>query len=412
MNKQFVKAVTLTATICMLGVIQPSVLHADVTHGIVGTGHTAPQSGVGGTGRSTSESGIGGTGIIANKTGIGGTGHTQGEGGIGGTGIVGIVTAFGSIWVNGVEVQYDDKTQVANNNAAAKAGELAIGQVVVVEAQGNDSQLQAKKISMIYATTGEVTAVEENTGKLTVLGQSVMINSQTAKQDGQLFKVGDQIKVSGLRMSSGEIIASHIVRTNAIAEPNLVGPITAIHGKQIEIYDLKIEVATTEGLSLGQEVAVAGTMNGTILSAREVVPSPAKQLYGRTEKINLQGYVGAATKEGQIKIGDLEIEVMNPEKNKLNPGDLVQVSGRFSNEHRVIADRIEFTRDRPEAMNRDNMSQRENSRTETHDRADKLERADHSDNDHADRVDRPDKPDRSDHSDAEKHSDHHESGSH
>jgi hypothetical protein len=313
-----------------------------------------------------------------------------------------------------LEVQYDAKTQVAENIAAADANDLAIGQVVVVEAKGSDNALQADKISMVYAVAGEITAVDAANGKLTVLGQTVSMNAQTIMQDDKQqtiarFKQGEQVKVSGLRLASSEIVASRIERTEAIPEPNLVGPITAIHGNVVEVYGLQIQAATVNGLGIGQEIAVAGKLSGGVLMAREITPSPSMQLYGRTEKINLQGYVGAGAKEGQIRVGNLDVEVTDPAQKALQPGDLVQIIGRFGNDHRVIADRIEFSRDRPEGMGRDRTNGRENDRAGDHDRSDKVERSDRSDHDHADRndhVDRPDKPDRSDHSDAETHSDH------
>ncbi|MCK4675157.1 MAG: hypothetical protein KAT61_04530, partial [Gammaproteobacteria bacterium] len=45
--------------------------------------------------------GLGGTGMLAD-TGSGQTGS-----GMGGTGIIGEITGFGSIFVNGIEVEYD-----------------------------------------------------------------------------------------------------------------------------------------------------------------------------------------------------------------------------------------------------------------------------------------------------------------
>ena len=48
--------------------------------------------------------GLGGTGLMAN------TGN-----GLGGTGIVGEITGFGSIFVNGVEIEYDSDTPFTIN---------------------------------------------------------------------------------------------------------------------------------------------------------------------------------------------------------------------------------------------------------------------------------------------------------
>lgn len=396
-----------TIAVCLFLTLQLSALRADETiRGIGGTGHSANEGGVGGTGHIGSESGIGGTGNVANKAGIGGTGHTQNNGGIGGTGIVGIITGFGSIWVNGLEVQYDAKTQVAANTTAANTNELAIGQVVAIEAS-ND--FKANKISVVNAVEGQISAIDEASGKLTVLGQTVIITTQTLtndqinKQKAIKFNQGDYVKVSGLRMAKGEIMASRIERTDAIAEPNLVGPITSINGNMIEVYGLQISSASIDqSLSIGQEVIVKGQLKGGILMASSIIPSPSMQLYGHTEHINLQGYVGARTSDGVIKIGNLEVVVSDPSiaANDLSPDQLVQVSGHFANDHRVIADRIEFSRDRPDRVQYDGVGDHEHG-------VDKIEHGDHAERpDRVDHADRPDSPDRGDHSEVHKSSEH------
>lgn len=79
--------------------------------GIGGTGIRSDRSigGIGGTGIAPNR-GIGGTGIKPESGGIGGTGIQAN--GIGGTGIVGVITGFGSICVNNLEVNYFSNTPV------------------------------------------------------------------------------------------------------------------------------------------------------------------------------------------------------------------------------------------------------------------------------------------------------------
>ncbi len=400
MKNNAYKLVSLISALALVGLLQPSVLLAsDAIRGIGGTGHSS--SGMGGTGKD-----IGGTGRSDIPSGIGGTGHAPNDG-IGGTGIVGIITGFGSVWVNGVEVQYDAKTQVAENAAAASSNDLAIGDVVVIEANGSDNGLQARKISVINAVEGQVSAVDKTSGKLTVLGQTVSITPKTITNDKlntqsvMQFQPNDQIKVSGLRLANGEIIASRIEHVASIAEPSVVGPISAINGSTVTVYGLQIIASTTDKLSVGQEITATGQLKDGQLVAREITPSPTTQLYGHAEHINMQGYVGARSAEGLVKVGSVEIVAANsPVKlDALTPGELVQISGHFANDHRVIVDRIEISRDMPDRIQRDTIGNRDHNSS---DKVDHVERDGHSD--HSDHADRPDRPDRTDHSDAEKHS--------
>ena len=66
--------------------------------------------------------------------GLGGSGYTTEERGIGGSGIVGVVTGFGSICVNGYEVELTDRSVITVENRPATAADIRLGHVVVVEA--------------------------------------------------------------------------------------------------------------------------------------------------------------------------------------------------------------------------------------------------------------------------------------
>lgn len=429
----------MLVSMMLLVLLLPAAAAAEDCRGIGGTGRTSLDCGIGGTGKSmtgiggTGHGGIGGTGSLANKAGIGGTGHS--DGGIGGTGIVGTITGFGSIWVNGLEVDYDAKTKLLNNESTANANELAVGQIVVVEASGDDKRLKADKITVIHAVDGEISSIDAGQNKLTVLGQSVNRTAQTVVQDRQTqqsaiqLKQGEHVKVSGLRMANGQIVASRIDRTGGTAESGVVGPITAMDGDTIQIYDLKIRTKERTGFKVGQEILAKGRVENGVLNAAEVILSPVTRIYGRTERINLQGYVGSVGPDGQVRIGELEV-IPNPadanrqDRPAITPGELIQISGRFSGDHRVIADRIEISRDRPERTMREGIGRGERNSTSQIERSDRSDHSDHSDrSDRADRADRsdrsdradraersdhadrPDKPDRSEHSDAEKHSD-------
>jgi hypothetical protein len=122
--------------------------------GIGGTG--IQQDGIGGTGNQSE--GIGGTGVQA-SSGVGGTG-TQANSGVGGTGIVGIITGFASICVNGLEVQYDAQTIVDIDGVSATIDALNIGQLVAIESSSKGSQLRAQRVSVSHIMVGKIEKVD------------------------------------------------------------------------------------------------------------------------------------------------------------------------------------------------------------------------------------------------------------
>ncbi len=171
------------------------------------------------------DGGIGGTGILATEGGIGGTGKTASEGGIGGTGIVGTITGFASICVNGLEIHYDGVTPMMLNGIPGDIGQLAVGQVVAVEAASSAGGLVARSIAVFYAVAGPLSRADAATGRYTVLGQEVLLAPQAivAAESGAplatvALKAGDWVKVSGLRLANGEVLATRLDRSRALVE--------------------------------------------------------------------------------------------------------------------------------------------------------------------------------------------------
>ena len=154
--------------------------------------------------------GIGGTGAVAaaDPGGIGGTGRMAQEGsGIGGTGIVGVVTGFASVCVNGVEVEVEADTPVRRDGEGASLRVLAVGQLVAVRAQGAGTELRAQRIEVLDAVVGPVEGIDKGPQVLRVLGQRVRVLTPA---DLAPLNVGDWVRVSGHRLVGGEVRASRV----------------------------------------------------------------------------------------------------------------------------------------------------------------------------------------------------------
>ncbi len=175
-----------------------------------------------------STEGIGGTGYGGSDGGIGGTGRGGDDSGIGGTGIYGTVTAFGSVWVNGVRIAYADDVPVTLNGAPARSADLAIGQVVWIEAGGGAGSLAADSIAIVSAVVGPVTELDREDRSLVVAGQVVEIPVGAVLLGGfgrvASFEVGDVLEVSGLRRADGSVVASRIDRADPAAGILRAGP--------------------------------------------------------------------------------------------------------------------------------------------------------------------------------------------
>lgn len=231
--------------------------------------------------------------------GIGGTGIDGG--GIGGTGqraesefaVLGVVTGFASICVNGIEVHYDAVTPVSLNGEPASAGALAVGKVVAVRAVGSGTQARAQAIDIVDAAVGPLTAVESAGALLQVHGRRVRIGPSTMLGGGltrerlAAARIGETMRVSGLRAADGTIVATRL------------------------------------------ETAAPG--------ARALAADPAEPGAGR---FLVQGYV-ADVQPQALRVGGTNFSVPPEVGSQLARNQLVRVSGRTEGGNRIV-ERVDF----------------------------------------------------------------------
>jgi hypothetical protein len=139
--------------------------------------------------------GLGGTGMLAD------TGN-----GLGGTGILGEITGFGSIFVNGIEVEYDDTTAFTIDGKTAMQQPLEIGDVVEVLTTDETKHTQARTINLRHEVIGKVESTDPQTFSFTVLGQTVV----QSLNNRMLPDVGTTVAVSGFRVDQHTIISTRV----------------------------------------------------------------------------------------------------------------------------------------------------------------------------------------------------------
>ena len=252
-----------------------------------------------------------------NDPGIGGTGHQPGEGngiggtgqpfnqnpGIGGTGIIGTITGFGSILVNGYEIDYaTDQPINSDFGTPMHADALRVGQVVEVEAEGDGGHLKARTIAVQHEVAGRIESVDRASGTLVVLGQTVSAeNGIIADKNGQSVRstsdlaVGDSIEVSGLRRDDGVIAASRIEK-RAAAGPSLIrGTVTGVGNAGFAVSGYHFALAPNQSVPVprvGTRVAVTGSISQGSFVPRRVERVPETPFGGRLKRLSIEGFVG------------------------------------------------------------------------------------------------------------------------
>lgn len=291
------------------------------------------------------EGGVGGTGAMAARPGIGGTGIS--DGGVGGTGIVGIITGFASICVNGLEVQFDATTPVTSDGQPGSVRQLAVGQVVAVRAALVGDVLSAQRIAVIHAAIGPIEAPNVKTGEFRILGQTAR-----ALDPGDLVgvKPGSWARISGHRQAQGEIAASRIEPIAPQAQAQLQGSMSRVAAEGLRVGSTPIQFGTqpipTE-LARGGELMVSGQWDGRSLHVNQVRVDPTRKDLGAVERFVYEGYIHTLD-AGELDLGrgplamSAEVQIVGGGSKRLSVNHRVRVSGRLDAEQRVKIDRIEF----------------------------------------------------------------------
>jgi len=164
----------------------------------------------------------------------GGNSSNVAEGGIGGTGIsIGPISAFGSLFVNGIEFQTDNTVIIVNGQTVTEDF-LKIGMVVRVEGTitPDSNTGNALRIDFNENVRGPVQSLDNANNTLIVLGQTVTVDQLTVL-DGIVklsdLNVGDVLNVSGLVDADGTIRATWIAREPFLGEFEVMGRVANLN---------------------------------------------------------------------------------------------------------------------------------------------------------------------------------------
>ncbi len=257
--------------------------------------------------KSSDGSGIGGTGVsLPVKSDVLAQRNGEGESGIGGTGIVGVISGFGSICVNGIEIHYDSKIPIVEDGVLTDFNRLALGQTVSILATSITQNYYAKEIHVLHEVQGVVESVDSNNGVFNVLGQTVHLPENLLDK----ITVGDNVVISGNRLTDGSIEAARVEKHDVINHVSLIGTLEVDNSSgNFRIGNQSIEFPKNHtDVKIGDEVRIQGILNDKILRVEKLEQNPRWSFPARVEQLLLQGYVRESTK-AQINIDGVKINV-------------------------------------------------------------------------------------------------------
>lgn len=294
--------------------------------------------------------------------------------GIGGTGIVfGMITGFGSIYVNGERYRTDDSEFDVDGDPTAGQGDLSVGMVVRLEVRLDENGMftdRATRVVYDDEVQGPVaeapTEVDGSGGTqktFAVFGQTVTIDETTTVFDDVTFDTlaaGDVVEISGFRGAGNAIVASYVKWRErlvpGVSEVELRGTVDGLDSSAREFmlsgilirYDGSTEIEVAGGLANGKFVEVEGIYNDgppEFVGAEEI--ETEDEGFDDVDEISLQGVISDYVDLDDFKVSGVSVDASAAELSPANAADLlgdgvnVEVDGEIVGGV-LIADELEL----------------------------------------------------------------------
>jgi hypothetical protein len=255
--------------------------------------------------------------------------------GTGSTGMSsGPVMAFGSVFVNGVEFNTSNSTVMLNGSPGPDETMdphrgLMIGMVVEVEGMFDSNGTSGTATSITFKDNLEgpisgITMINATTNQLVVLGQTVIVDSQTAFEGATFatLAVGNVIEVSGMPDNMGIIHATFIELKAANFTPGMEievkGTVQNLNAsaKTFQINALTVDFASVMNLPVGlpangQFVEVKGTtFAGSELIADNIELEDNNFGVMDVDEAQVEGFVTAMTSQSNFMVGVQQVQTM------------------------------------------------------------------------------------------------------
>jgi len=265
-----------------------------------------------------------------------GSGASTNTGGIGGSGCtdlgcvdlaVGDITGFGSVIINGAV--YDTSgAQFSINGMPASESDFKIGMNVTAAVNLSTEQFAAGSITYAPIVLGPVTTTALAASTFDVLGQTVIIDSNTVLDNVSLvanasnvIAEGAVVEVSGIRNADNAIVASYIRRADSATSYQLQGSIEAEvnAAQQLLIDGLLVDVSGVDPEQLasnaneGDVVSLfltpnVDTFTAVVNSTIAAIPT-INELLTRFNgsQIRVEGFISNNTFGSIFTFGDLQV---------------------------------------------------------------------------------------------------------
>ncbi|RXS43000.1 hypothetical protein EST55_04410 [Idiomarina sp. 29L] len=276
----------------------------------------------------------------------------------------GVITGFGSVYVNGQRYGSDNAAIAVGNSPAADEAKLRVGMVVTVAASASDNGEDPEAEQIIYEESlqGPVAFIDREAEQIEVLGQTVIYDDLTEFEATDLttLTVGDFVEISGYVNENGNFYATLVELEDDETEVKLKGDVANLDtdAQTFTLGELTINYSTAEfddmtmdDLADGLFVKVEGETfdsDTMTLTADEVENKEDNELDENTDEVTIAGIVKNYDAEaGTFSVNQYDFVVSDSTEfedgtaDTLANGIIVKVEAALDGEQ-LVAEEVEF----------------------------------------------------------------------
>lgn len=267
----------------------------------------------------------------------------------------GPISGLGSVIVNGMRFSVVGANLTDDDHNTLTSADMHIGMNVTVSGSG-DQQAQtgvATSVELVHGTRGSITAINKALDALTVMGQRVVVNVNTAYSGVTglaALTTGDSVEVHGIPQPDGSVSAT-LIEKKTLAIFGTSGTLTALNtgNKTFTLGSLTIDYSTasvTGILSNGVSIKVrssAQPVNGRLL-ATATEAGNAIALYTTSTTLKIKGVVSAPDASNKLMVAGTTVDLSAVTLlggTTVKAGDVIEVRGTW-NGSTLVANQVEF----------------------------------------------------------------------
>ena len=243
------------------------------------------------------------------------------------TGILstGVITGFGSVYLNGERYDTTD-VSVTMDDQAADMSQLRVGQYIELKGhQHGAGDLDAEAIRYHNVLEGPVSRIDVGAGSFVAMGQTVRVTLDTVFGDGikpasaEGLAVGDVVEVSGVVPQDGVFDATRIDLKPDGGPYDVTGYVSAVstaghrfnlNGLVVDYSTANMEDFTAGAPGVGDLVLVKGftfLADGAFLAIRVELRSADRLTAGPGEVVEVEGIVSSFASVTNFKVASWKV---------------------------------------------------------------------------------------------------------